>query len=126
MLFLPAAALCCLCSALVSMAADLVQDQFSLTKRVGETDTISCKGAEQCDKKQVYWYQKTETDSLRVILRIDLTDGKVNSRYGHPQRDDFKASRKSNGCELVIKEVKLTHSATYYCACWKNAAHSEK
>ncbi|XP_018530499.1 immunoglobulin lambda-1 light chain [Lates calcarifer] len=121
MLFLPAAALCCLCSALVAMAEDLVQDQLSLTKRVGETDTISCKGTEQCDKKQVYWYQKTETDPLRVILRIDLTDGKVNSRYGHPQRDDFKASRKSNGCELVIKEVKLTHSATYLCACWKNA-----
>ncbi|RVE61280.1 hypothetical protein OJAV_G00169620 [Oryzias javanicus] len=36
MLFLPAAALCCLCSALVTMAAELIQSDLTLTKRVGE------------------------------------------------------------------------------------------
>ncbi|XP_061587369.1 uncharacterized protein LOC133452165 [Cololabis saira] len=34
MLFLPAAALCCLCSALVAMAAELVQDDVTLTRRI--------------------------------------------------------------------------------------------
>ncbi|GLD70590.1 uncharacterized protein AKAME5_002190800, partial [Lates japonicus] len=48
MLFLPAAALCCLCSALVAMAADLVQDQLSLTKRVSESVSLSCGETNQC------------------------------------------------------------------------------
>ncbi|XP_067460853.1 uncharacterized protein [Thunnus thynnus] len=37
MLFLPAAALCCLCSALVAMAADLIQKDLTLTRRVADT-----------------------------------------------------------------------------------------
>ncbi|KAG7222314.1 hypothetical protein INR49_016378 [Caranx melampygus] len=49
MLFLPAAALCCLCSALVAMAAELVQDQLSLTRRVGEPVSFSCERTEQCE-----------------------------------------------------------------------------
>ncbi|KAG8013751.1 hypothetical protein GBF38_015873 [Nibea albiflora] len=124
MLFLPAAALCCLCSALVAMAAELVQDQLSLTRRVDETVLLSCGQTDQCGKKKsVYWYQKTERDPFKVILRIDLTDGKVNSRFNHPQKNDFSASRKQNGCELMITKVKVSHSATYYCAC---DPHSEK
>ncbi|GLD68606.1 uncharacterized protein AKAME5_001991900 [Lates japonicus] len=47
MLFLPAAALCCLCSALVAMGEDLVQDQLSLTKRVGQSVSFSC-GTASC------------------------------------------------------------------------------
>uniref|UniRef100_A0A8P4GF04 Ig-like domain-containing protein n=1 Tax=Dicentrarchus labrax TaxID=13489 RepID=A0A8P4GF04_DICLA len=101
------------------MAAELSQEQLSLTRRVGETVSFSCRETEQCDKKQVYWYQKTETTPFKVILRIDLADGKVNSRYNHPQKDDFSASRKSTGCELMITKISLSHSATYYCICWK-------
>lgn len=156
MLILPAAALCCLCSgecfqpirsqqtppgassvtdfhlsacfsaALVSMADQLIQNKLSLTKGVGETDTIRCSGTWECVKNHVYWYQKTEKDPLRVILRIDLTDGKVNTRYAHPQREDFDASRKSDGCELMIRKMNIIHSAYYYCACWKKHSHSEK
>uniref|UniRef100_A0AAQ6IEX7 Ig-like domain-containing protein n=1 Tax=Anabas testudineus TaxID=64144 RepID=A0AAQ6IEX7_ANATE len=110
----------------VSMAAELVQDQLSLTKRAGETDTIRCSGTERCDKKHVYWYQRTDTDPFRVILRIDLSEGMVNTRYGHPQKDDFSASRKQNGCELVISKMKPIHSGSYYCVCWEKHSHSEK
>ncbi|RVE61281.1 hypothetical protein OJAV_G00169630 [Oryzias javanicus] len=48
MLFLPAAALCCLCSALVSMAAELIQGDLTLTRGVGETVSFSCGGFQQC------------------------------------------------------------------------------
>ncbi|KAG7999517.1 hypothetical protein GBF38_000756, partial [Nibea albiflora] len=83
-----------------------------------ETVLLSCGQTDQCGKKKsVYWYQKTERDPFKVILRIDLTDGKVNSRFNHPQKNDFSASRKQNGCELMITKVKVSHSATYYCAC---------
>ncbi|XP_045908025.1 immunoglobulin lambda-1 light chain-like [Micropterus dolomieu] len=123
MLFLPAAALCYLCSALVAMAEELIQDQLSQTRRVGEMVSISCGGTDGCDKKHVYWYQKTKTGPFTVILRIDLTDGKFNSRYNHPQQKDFSALRKEYGCDLMISSITLLHSATYYCICWKSVAH---
>ncbi|XP_060899620.1 immunoglobulin kappa light chain-like isoform X2 [Labrus mixtus] len=114
MLLLPAAALCCLCSALVSMAAELIQDDLSLTRRVGEEVSFSCGGTDQCGS-YVYWYQKKDTETFRVILRIDRSTGALDKRYNHPQEDDFSAVKKK-GWELQIQRVKDSHSATYYCS----------
>ncbi|XP_038574910.1 immunoglobulin lambda-1 light chain-like [Micropterus salmoides] len=119
MLFLPAAALCCLCSALVAMAADLIQEDLTWTRRVGETVSFSCRGTDQCDRDNVFWYQKKDTETFTRILDINRSNGRVFSGYNHPQEDDFSALRKQKGCELVITNIKLLHSATYYCSCWK-------
>nr|XP_020516507.1 immunoglobulin lambda-1 light chain-like [Labrus bergylta] len=119
MLLLPAAALCCLCSALVSMAAELIQDDLSLTRRVGEEVSFSCGGTHQCSSNYVFWYHKKNTETFRVILDIDKSNGALDKRYNHPQKDDFSAVKK-NGWELQIKRVKDFHSATYYCSCWKS------
>ncbi|XP_065325655.1 uncharacterized protein LOC135932218 [Pelmatolapia mariae] len=119
MLFLPAAALCCLCSALVTVTAEqLIQDDLTLTRRVGESVSFSCGGTEQCDRDWIYWYQKKENETFKVILDIDKTNGDIDKTYGHPQKDDFSAQNKQNGCELKIKKIKRDHSATYYCFCW--------
>ncbi|XP_056256715.1 uncharacterized protein LOC130184701 [Seriola aureovittata] len=126
MLFLPAAALCCLCSALVAMAAELIQDQLSLTRTVGDTVSFSCGGTDQCNFAEVFWYQKKETEKFTLILNINRYDGSINSGYNHPQKNDFTAVKKQNGCELKIKKVKLSHSASYYCSCEKSDPHSEK
>uniref|UniRef100_A0AAX7SUI8 Ig-like domain-containing protein n=1 Tax=Astatotilapia calliptera TaxID=8154 RepID=A0AAX7SUI8_ASTCA len=109
MLFLPAAALCCLCS-------------------VGENVSFSCGGTEQCDSRAPYvlWYQKKEKETFKVILDIHKTNGDIDKRYGHPQKDDFSVVNKQNSCELKIEKVKPDHSATYYCSCYKLAPHSEK
>ncbi|KAL3989047.1 hypothetical protein ACER0C_013365 [Sarotherodon galilaeus] len=124
MLFLPAAALCCLCSALVTMAAEqLIQEDLTLTRRVGESVSFSCAGNEQCDDRDIDWYQKNET--FRMILRIDTNDCGVKSGYGHPQKDDFSVGDKQNGCKLQIEKVKPDHSATYYCVCVKLDPHSD-
>nr|XP_046263542.1 immunoglobulin lambda-1 light chain-like isoform X5 [Scatophagus argus] len=122
MLFLPAAALCCLCSALAAMAAQLTQDQLSLTRRVGQSVSFSCEGTDQCDYSYVYWYQKKDTETFRVILDIHRRNGNIDYSYNHPQKDDFSAVNKPNGCELKIQTVNLLHSATYYCACVKSGA----
>uniref|UniRef100_A0A8C4FBN8 Ig-like domain-containing protein n=1 Tax=Dicentrarchus labrax TaxID=13489 RepID=A0A8C4FBN8_DICLA len=123
MLFLPAAALCCLCSALVAMAAELSQDDLTLTRRVGQTVSFSCGGTDQCDGSYVFWYQKKDTETFRVILDIARSSGNIDKSYNHPQEDDFSAVNKENGCELQIQTVKLSHSATYYCSCYKSGGY---
>ncbi|XP_034469781.1 immunoglobulin lambda-1 light chain-like [Hippoglossus hippoglossus] len=118
MLLLPAAALCCLCSALVAMAAGPTQDQLSLTMRVGDRASFSCGGTDQCG--YIYWFQKKDTGTFRLILDIDTRSGDIDKRYNHPQKDDFTAEREQNSWELKIKKVKPSHAATYYCACRKS------
>ncbi|XP_059201226.1 immunoglobulin lambda-1 light chain-like [Centropristis striata] len=117
MLFLPAAALCCLCSALAAMATQLLQEDLTWTRRVGERVSFSCQGTEQC-VSYVYWYQKRDTETFTLILFI-RDDGRIVKGFNHPQEDDFSAVNKQNGCELQIQSVKLNHSATYYCSCHK-------
>uniref|UniRef100_A0A3Q1HVA0 Ig-like domain-containing protein n=1 Tax=Anabas testudineus TaxID=64144 RepID=A0A3Q1HVA0_ANATE len=123
MLFLPAAALCCLCSALVSMAAELVQDDLTLTRRVGQNVSFSCGRTDQCSSSYVWWYQKKETETFRVILDISRSTGSIDKSYNHPEKDDFTAVNKGNGCELKIEKVKVDHSASYYCSCWISGSH---
>ncbi|KAG8003812.1 hypothetical protein GBF38_007793 [Nibea albiflora] len=109
MLFLPAAALCCLCSALVATAAELTQDDLTLTRRVGEEVSFSCGQTHQCDYSYVLWFQKKETFS--GILAINMNDGKINSNENHPQKDDFSAERKQNVNEQVVKPVVSVYPA---------------
>ncbi|XP_067460785.1 immunoglobulin lambda-1 light chain-like [Thunnus thynnus] len=125
MLFHPAAALCCLCSALVAMAAELIQKDLTLTRRAGETVSFSCGGTDQCDSSypSVFWLQKKDTETFTPILDIDTTNGKVDRRYNHSQEDDFSFVNKGNGWELQIRTVQLSHSATYYCSCVKVDTH---
>ncbi|XP_039672029.1 uncharacterized protein LOC120568522 [Perca fluviatilis] len=127
MLFLPAAALCCLCSALAAMATQLIQDDLTLTRRVGGYVSFNCRGTEQCDLPYVFWYQKKDTETFTRILYIRRDNGVIEKeRYNHPQKDDFSAVNEEDGCELQIQKVKLDHSATYYCSCYKDDPHSEK
>ncbi|XP_059201214.1 immunoglobulin lambda-1 light chain-like [Centropristis striata] len=120
MLFLPAAALCCLCSALAAMATQLLQEDLTWTRRVGERVSFSCRGTGQCNSDYVLWYQKRDTETFTLILHFDRSDGTIGRDYNHPQEDDFSAVNKQNGSELQIQSVKLNHSATYYCCCGRN------
>uniref|UniRef100_A0A3P8SLT5 Ig-like domain-containing protein n=1 Tax=Amphiprion percula TaxID=161767 RepID=A0A3P8SLT5_AMPPE len=105
------------------MAAQLIQDDLTLTRRVGESASFSCRQTDQCDSDYIYWYQKKETETFRVILRIDRTNGQIYSSYNHPQKNDFSAVKIQNGVELKLDKVKLQHSASYYCSCYISGFH---
>ncbi|XP_036941182.1 immunoglobulin lambda-1 light chain-like [Acanthopagrus latus] len=120
MLFLPAAALCCLCSVLVAMAAQLIQDDLTLTRRVDGDVSFSCRGTDLCASNYVWWYQKKDTETFTRILLIELSDCSIANTYDHPQKNDFSVVNNQKACELEIQKVKLLHSATYYCSCYKS------
>ncbi|CAJ1087203.1 uncharacterized protein LOC122993446 [Xyrichtys novacula] len=126
MLLLPAAALYCLCSALLSTAEVLIQEDLTLTRREGEQVSFSCDQTDQCSGYYVYWYQKKDSDTFRRILRKSRSRGALDKRYNHPQEDDFSAVKIQNSWGLQIQTVNVSHSATYYCSCQKFDSHSEK
>ncbi|XP_038156687.1 immunoglobulin lambda-1 light chain-like [Cyprinodon tularosa] len=120
MLFLPAAALCCLCSALAAMATQLSQEDLTLTRRVGESVSFSCGGTDQCRSGwPVTWYEKKKTETFKAILNIK-SDGSTEKPFNHPLEKDFTAERNKNICKLKIDTVKIDHIASYYCGCWKS------
>ncbi|XP_034546181.1 immunoglobulin lambda-1 light chain-like, partial [Notolabrus celidotus] len=67
----------------------------------------------------VFWFQKNDTETFRLILDIHRSNGEIYKGFNHPQKDDFSAVNKQNGWELQIQRVELSHSATYYCSCLK-------
>lgn len=113
----------CLSAALVAMAAQLIQEDLTLTRTVGGKVSFSCGGTDQCYDNIVFWYQKRDTGTFTLILDINKRSGSIDKSYNHPQKDDFTAVKKEYGCDLEIQKVDLTHSASYYCACF---IHSEQ
>uniref|UniRef100_A0A3Q1HY67 Ig-like domain-containing protein n=1 Tax=Anabas testudineus TaxID=64144 RepID=A0A3Q1HY67_ANATE len=104
--------------------SELVQDDLTLTRRVGQTVSFSCGRTDQCDQ-YVVWLQKKETETFKLILRITTSSGYIYKGYNHPQKDDFSSVNYGNGWELEIKKVKVDHSASYYCFCYKSGSHSK-
>lgn len=114
----------CFSTALAAMAAELIQEDLTLTMRVGGNVSFSCQETNQCYRSYVWWYQKRDSETFTLILRFDANSNSVYSGYNHPQKNDFSAVRKQNGCELEIKKVERHHSASYYCSC--EYQHSEE
>ncbi|XP_030219287.1 uncharacterized protein LOC115548659 [Gadus morhua] len=91
-------------SAVVAMAAELTQDQVSWTRREGENVTFRCTNTDQC-ANYILWYQKKETKTFTVILRIQKSNGNIYKGYNHPQKDDFSSVLKENSYRSVELSV---------------------
>uniref|UniRef100_A0A3B5Q8T5 Ig-like domain-containing protein n=1 Tax=Xiphophorus maculatus TaxID=8083 RepID=A0A3B5Q8T5_XIPMA len=100
----------------------VLQENGRSPVRTGQSVSFSCGGTDQCGSNYVYWYQKKETETFRAILYIS-SGGSPTKPYNHPQQDDFSAERDRSSSSLKINKVKLDHSASYYCGCWKSGSH---
>ncbi|XP_029618049.1 immunoglobulin lambda-1 light chain-like [Salmo trutta] len=101
---------------LMSVAGQKLDQEISWTRKKGEVVSFSCKYNDQCGT-YVFWYQKKEGEPFTLILDIRKDNCAVDASYNHPQKDDFSSVR-NNRCDLKIQSVKVSHSATYYCACY--------
>uniref|UniRef100_H2LR03 Ig-like domain-containing protein n=1 Tax=Oryzias latipes TaxID=8090 RepID=H2LR03_ORYLA len=108
------------------MAAELIQEDLTLTRRVGESVSFSCGGIQQCDGdffNHLYWFQKKENETFEIIVSIHKSNLKLDKNISHPPQDDFTAEITQSGFELKINKVKVDHSASYYCNCEKGDLH---
>uniref|UniRef100_A0A668RRH5 Ig-like domain-containing protein n=1 Tax=Oreochromis aureus TaxID=47969 RepID=A0A668RRH5_OREAU len=107
------------------MAAQLIQDDLTSTKKAGEAASLKCTGFDLCDNNYMYWYMKKDPGTFTVIVRFDRIEKKI-SKFTHPLKESFSAMSDKDDIVLLINKCSLEHSATYYCVCHKEVPHSEK
>ncbi|XP_045560168.1 uncharacterized protein [Salmo salar] len=107
---------------LVSVSGQKLDQDISWTRKKGEVVSFSCKDYDRC-KTFLLWFQKKEGETFTYILAIFKDDCTIFDNIEFPQKDDFSAMRKKNNCDLKIQSVKVSHSATYYCACRVSGTH---
>uniref|UniRef100_A0A3P9I8T9 Ig-like domain-containing protein n=1 Tax=Oryzias latipes TaxID=8090 RepID=A0A3P9I8T9_ORYLA len=96
-----------------SLLSELIQEDLTLTRRVGESVSFSCGRIQECGNSYRFWYQKKETETFKIIFYFEESSGYIDKGYGHPQQDDFTAEKTQSGCELKINKVKVDHSETF-------------
>lgn len=100
------------------VAVRLEQNPISWTKIQGQSVSFNCRVVGTCDGDYIHWYQKVAGKPFTRILTIEIDNSRVTPDHSHPQVSDFTAVHEEDWCELQIKAVKDSHSATYHCACW--------
>ncbi|KAG9329119.1 hypothetical protein JZ751_007611 [Albula glossodonta] len=98
------------------MAADrLIQDKLSVTRSKDNSVLFTCKGSTGC-YNYIHWYQKKEGEAFKRILYIPKDGG---APVKDPGFDRFLAEKANpDTFNLWISVLKVSDSATYYCACW--------
>uniref|UniRef100_A0AAZ3SF91 Ig-like domain-containing protein n=1 Tax=Oncorhynchus tshawytscha TaxID=74940 RepID=A0AAZ3SF91_ONCTS len=112
------------CFTVAASGQRLQKDSISKTRRERESVSFNCKVTGRCGNL-VHWYQKREGEPFTWILYFNSGDNSDSRATTHPQRADFSIWREFDSSNLMIKFVKVSHSATYYCACWDSSTHSE-
>uniref|UniRef100_A0A3P9MJK8 Ig-like domain-containing protein n=1 Tax=Oryzias latipes TaxID=8090 RepID=A0A3P9MJK8_ORYLA len=74
---------------------------------VGLSVSFSCGGIQECSRSYSYrfWYQKKETETFKIILYFDESNGYIYKGYGHPQKDDFTAEKTQSGSHSFLEHT---------------------
>ncbi|KAI4883797.1 hypothetical protein NFI96_031425, partial [Prochilodus magdalenae] len=98
------------------------QSELSWTKLVGKRVFISCKVTGLSTSDYVHWYQQKDGEALKRILYIKQDGSGLTHDSDHPQARDFnvRVDKRSNSYDLKVDELKTSHTAVYYCACWES------
>ncbi|KAL7879886.1 hypothetical protein SRHO_G00021400 [Serrasalmus rhombeus] len=97
------------------------QPELSWTKQTTKRAYIKCKVTGLSDGNYVHWYQQKDGEALKRILYVQK-DG--SSPVRSAGAEDFTVELQNYDYVLRVKDLKLSHSGVYYCACWVSGNHS--
>uniref|UniRef100_H2ZTM8 Immunoglobulin V-set domain-containing protein n=1 Tax=Latimeria chalumnae TaxID=7897 RepID=H2ZTM8_LATCH len=91
----------------------LEQPELSVTKSVTRTVKLSCRFQ---GVSIIHWYILRPNEALQRILYYESA-----AKNGYDQgfnNMSFRAEKKNDECFLVIYNLEMSDTATYYCARW--------
>ncbi len=80
----------------------------------GETVTISCTYSTTDSFPYLFWYQQEINGYPRYMLKKFPGSGEVDKQF--EERFDASLSTSTTSVPLIIKNVRVSDSAVYYCA----------
>jgi len=97
------------------MTADQIgpNKENSLTKKEGETVTLSCSYSTSNSYRYLFWYRQYANREPQYLIYKPA--GSATST-GSPSDPRFQSTTSDSSTELIINGVTLSDSALYYCA----------
>ena len=106
----------------VSCQKAVTQTPSSLTVNKNEKATLYCN-VEKDQGHYVSWYKQIPLEAPQYVLRFYHSHG-APDQYGTGFSSDHVTSKASSSIDyqLLISNVEVGDSATYYCASWDGTA----
>lgn len=91
-----------------------LHQKIVMTKPITKLAKIECTFSSEC-RYYIHWYQKKDSKPFRRVQYVSIDDSTFDNDPGF---GTLRSEKIGNQIVLIIPNVELEHSATYYCACW--------
>uniref|UniRef100_A0A3Q3KTH8 Ig-like domain-containing protein n=1 Tax=Labrus bergylta TaxID=56723 RepID=A0A3Q3KTH8_9LABR len=92
------------------------QERRFVSAEVGHTVTLKCF-YEGEDSAWLYWYKQSLGQTPRLISTFYVYDTRITFQDEFNDKSRFTLNTKNKSNHLIILNLKVSDSATYYCAC---------
>ncbi|XP_060887550.1 uncharacterized protein LOC132958619 isoform X1 [Labrus mixtus] len=92
------------------------QERRFVSAEVGQTVTLQCF-YEGDDSAWLYWYKQSLGQTPRLISTFYVYDTRITFQDEFNDKSRFTLHTKNKTNHLIILNLKVSDSATYYCAC---------